>query len=127
MKKTRHTPQRSAIEAAFRKVRQPLSVEEVLALARAQIGSLDPATVYRNLGRMVEEGRLARVTLPSKGVVYELTHEAHHHHFHCRSCDRAFELPGCGLNPAQQAPRDFVVENHDVFLYGLCPQCKESA
>ena len=96
-------------------------------LAREQSVSMDQATVYRNLGRMVEEGQLERVTLPSKGVLYELTHTAHHHHFHCRNCDRAFELPGCGLNPAQQAPQDFLVEKHDVFLYGLCPSCVKSS
>ena len=123
MKKTRHTPQRNAIEAAFRQARRPLSVDEVLELARAQVGSMDPATVYRNLGRMVEEGWLERITLPAKGVVYEPGHKEHHHHFHCRQCNRAFELPGCGLRPALQAPPDFLVEDHDVFLYGLCPEC----
>ena len=126
MTKMRNTPQREAIEAVFEKTQRPLSVDEVLALAREQIKSVDPATVYRNLGRMVEEGWLERVTLPSKGVLYELKHTEHHHHFHCRSCDRAFELPGCGLNPTQQAPRDFLVEKHDVFLYGLCPGCVKS-
>lgn len=123
MTRTRHTPQRDAIQEAFSTAQRPLSIDEVLELARAQVGSMDPATVYRNLGRMVEEGRLSRVSLPVKGVVYELTHRKHHHHFHCRRCDRAFELPGCGLTPTQQAPPDFVVEDHDVFLYGLCPEC----
>ena len=124
MAKIRHTPQRDAIEAAFKKAQRPLSVEEVLVSAREQVGSMDPATVYRNLGRLVEEGWLSRLTLPAKGVVYELRQKAHHHHFHCRQCDRTFDLPGCGLSPDKQAPSDFQVEDHDVFLYGLCPQCK---
>jgi Fur family ferric uptake transcriptional regulator len=123
MTRMRHTPQRDAIDAAFTKAQRPLSIDEVLELAREQVGSMDPATVYRNLGRMVEEGRLARVSLPTKGVVYELTHRKHHHHFYCRKCDRAFELPGCGLTPENQVPADFQVEDHDVFLYGKCPEC----
>jgi Fur family ferric uptake transcriptional regulator len=124
MAKIRHTPQRDAIEAAFNQAQRPLSVDEVLEYAREQVGSMDPATVYRNLGRLVEEGWLNRLTLPAKGVVYELRQKGHHHHFHCRQCDRTFDLPGCGLRPDKQAPADFQVEDHDVFLYGLCPQCK---
>ena len=120
----RHTPQRDAIEAAFKQAQRPLSVDEVLEYARKLVGAMDPATVYRNLGRLVEEGWLARITLPAKGVVYELRQKEHHHHFHCRRCDRTFDLPGCGLNPDKQAPADFQVEDHDVFLYGLCPRCK---
>jgi len=126
MTKMRHTPQRNAIEAVFSSVQRPLSVDEVLELAREQVKSMDPATVYRNLGRMVEEGWLERITLPSKGVLYELKQKAHHHHFHCRRCDRAFEIQGCGLSP-KLAPPGFLVEDHDVFLYGTCPECVKTA
>ena len=49
MTKMRHTPQRDAIEAAFNQAQRPLSVDEVLEYARAQVGSMDPATVYRTL------------------------------------------------------------------------------
>ena len=71
---------------------------------------------------MVDEGFLKRISLPSKGVFYELAQRDHHHHFLCQHCDKAFELPGCGLNQEQLAPSGFQVENHDVFLYGACPE-----
>lgn len=123
MASIRNTLQRTAIETAFRQSTRPLSVDEVLAWARKRVPSLDQATVYRNLKRLVEEEWLKRITLPSKGVFYEKADDTHHHHFHCRRCERTFDLPGCGLIPEKQAPADFQIEDHDVFLYGLCPNC----
>jgi Fur family ferric uptake transcriptional regulator len=123
MLKQRNTPQRNAIETTVRQSKRPLSVDEILVLARKQVATLDQATVYRNLKRFIEEGWLIRVATPDHGVFYELAEGGHHHHFHCRDCERIFDMPGCGLNSEKQAPSNFQVEDHDVFLYGLCPDC----
>ncbi len=55
--------------------------------------------------------------------LYERTGRGHHHHFHCRACNRVFELPGCALKEEGAAPEGFVVEDHEIFLFGVCPSC----
>ncbi len=119
----RNTTQRMAIEQVFIENDRPLGVDEVHAYARKLVESLNQATVYRNLKILIHDGWLKRITHPSLGTLYERTGKKHHHHFHCRECNRAFELPGCALNEDEAVPDGFIVENHEVFLFGVCPSC----
>lgn len=119
----RNTIQRTAIEQIFSRHERPLGVDEVLAYGRQIVKSLNQATVYRNLKILIDKGWLKRISHPSLGTLYERTGKGHHHHFHCRECNRAFELPGCALKEDKAAPDGFVVEDHEVFLFGVCPSC----
>jgi Fur family ferric uptake transcriptional regulator len=112
-----------AIEQVFRQHKRPLGVDEVLKYGRKLVVSLNQATVYRNLKLLVKDGWLKRVSHPSLGTLFERTGKGHHHHFHCRACNRAFELPGCPLKEDGIAPAGFVVEDHEIFLFGICPSC----
>lgn len=119
----RRTQQREAIREVFGEVGRPLTAEEVLVLARARVSSLGQATVYRNLGRLVDEGWLREVSLPGEATRYETAGLPHHHHFLCHGCGKAFDVPSCPGGMEQLAPRGFVAESHDVVLYGRCPGC----
>ncbi|NLZ17353.1 MAG: transcriptional repressor [Desulfobulbaceae bacterium] len=118
----RRTVQREAIQEVFRNAGRPLRLEDILELGRLLVPSLNQATVYRNLKLLVEAGWLEQVQHPTLGTIYERSGRGHHHHFHCNSCDRIYELPGCALNPAA-TPEGFVVEAHEIFLSGTCPAC----
>ncbi|MDX9786718.1 MAG: transcriptional repressor [Desulfobacterales bacterium] len=119
----RITTQRTAIEQVFLQQDRPLGIEEILDKGRSIVSSLNQATVYRNLKLLVENGWLTQISHPGLGVLYERSGKAHHHHFHCHACNRVFELPGCALNEREAVPDGFVVEDHEVFLSGVCPSC----
>jgi Fur family transcriptional regulator, ferric uptake regulator len=122
----RNTTQKNAIEEVFRQHDRPLSVEEVLTYGREIVESLNQATVYRNLRKLIDEGCLKKIAHPSLGTIYERMDKEHHHHFHCWECNRAFELPGCALKKDKIAPAGFIVEEHEVFLSGICSSCAET-
>ena len=107
----RKTSQRAAIEQVFCQLDRPLGIEEILE------------TVYRNVKLLLENGWLKQVCHPSLGTLYERTGKGHHHHFHCRVCNRVYDLPGCALNEREAAPSGFLVEDHECFLFGVCPAC----
>lgn len=119
----RKTAQRSAIEQVFREQDRPLGIDDILTLGRRMVESLNQATVYRNLKLLVESGWLRQLSHPSLGTLYELADKAHHHHFHCHECNRVYEVPGCALDEENAAPSGFVVEDHEIFLFGVCPAC----
>lgn len=119
----RITEQRRAIEDVFTQQNRPLTVEEILNYARTSVPSLNIATVYRTLKILTDNGSLVKVFHPSFRTLYERSGKAHHHHFFCRECNRAYELPGCALNIEEAAPAGFVVEDHEFFLLGKCPEC----
>ena len=119
----RQTHQRAAIRTAIEEADRPLSPQEILSSAQDQAPGLGIATVYRNIRAMVEEGWLRAVDLPGAPSRYEVAGKGHHHHFHCRSCDRVFEVDDCPGRVADLAPSGFRPEAHDIILYGLCPAC----
>ena len=120
----RNTPQRATIKEVFTQHDRPLSVEEVLEYGRESVKSLNQATVYRNLKMLTDDGWLKRITHPSLGTLFEKAEKGHHHHFHCRDCNKAYELPGCALKDKNIAPDGFLVEDHEIFLFGVCPSCQ---
>ena len=121
----RITTQRKAIEGVFTDHDRPLTVEEIHSYGREAVPSLNVATVYRTLKILTDNGWLEKVSHPDFGTLYERAGKDHHHHFFCRECSRAFELPGCPLKIESAAPDGFVVEDHEVFLVGKCPECVE--
>ncbi|HYO13051.1 MAG TPA: transcriptional repressor [Thermoanaerobaculia bacterium] len=119
----RDTQQRRAIRAAIDDANRPLSPREVLESARQGSPGLGIATVYRTLKSWVEAGGLTQVDLPGEPPRYEATGKQHHHHFHCRSCDRVYELQGCPEGLRSLTPPGFSLESHEVVLYGRCAEC----
>ena len=101
MSQQRTTKQFEAIRKAIDSAGRPLSIEEIHDVASRTVETLGQRTVYR---------------------VYELASIAskHHHHFHCKACDRFFDVDGCPGGLKKMVPKGFVLEHHDLTLSGLC-------
>jgi Fur family ferric uptake transcriptional regulator len=119
----RETRQRRAIRKTFEETGHPLSPKELLVAAREHVDGLGIATVYRNLKSLQDDGWIVPVDLPGEPSRYEIAGKDHHHHFHCRSCDRVYEVDGCPGNLRSVTPEGFQLESHEFVLYGLCEAC----
>ncbi len=119
----RDTRQRRAIRTALKSAGHPLSPKELLEMAQMEVESLGIATVYRNLRALEEEGWIEAVELPGESPRYEVAGKGHHHHFHCRDCDRVYEVEGCPGNLTSVTPEGFELESHEFVLYGRCETC----
>ncbi len=119
----KRTCQREAIRQVFAHAGSPLSAEDVLSLGRQHVEHLSLATVYRNLRMLVSEGEVRKLNHPELGPLYERANLSHHHHFHCRRCDRLYELAECALDVTGSTPDGFRTDEHEVFLYGICANC----
>ena len=119
----RRTSQREAIKEVFQTADRPLSTPEVLAAAQALRPGLGIATVYRTLKLLIRDGWLDTVRLPSLPPRYEIAGRPHHHHFYCNVCGRAFTVPGSQPLLDALVPPGFVLEHHDLVLYGRCAAC----
>lgn len=123
----RNTRQRSAILDAIARADRPLLPQEVLEAAQHVVPGLGIATVYRNLKLLSQEGEVKAVNLPGENPRFELAGHQHHHHFQCRQCQRVFDVHACPGNLGRLAPQGFIVEDHDLTLYGRCKECTASA
>jgi len=120
----RRTSQRDAIQQVIVDSDGPLTVDDIHARAAAAVGTLGIATVYRTVKLLMTEGRIHSVSLPDQPLRYEQADLGHHHHFQCRGCGQVYDLEECPMAlPKNRELAGFLVEDHDVTLYGRCPQC----
>ena len=90
----------------------------------------DRVTVYRALDRLVEEGKIHKVTGMEGVVQYALCSECssgdHHHdnhvHFHCTSCDKVVCIENS--KPQLNLPDGYNVQEVQCLVTGTCPHCK---
>ena len=121
----RVTKQRKAIEKIFSEHSIPMGIDELLAKARDYVENLNQATVYRNVNRMVEEGYLIKKTHPEAGTLFERSVKGHKHYFHCRNCNKLFELGCCSINESILTPPGFKTDGHELHLFGSCKECQD--
>lgn len=127
MKKPRNTVAKSKITELIQHSGTALSSNEV----HVQMSELcDRATVYRVLGRLVEEGAVHKV-IDTDGVVKyapcddcSAQHRHDHIHFSCESC----QVVSCleEVVPRFDLPKGYVVESINFTVSGLCPKCSAS-
>jgi Fur family transcriptional regulator, ferric uptake regulator len=120
----RKTRQRDVIAEVIQEAAGPLTVNEILEQAQEEVPGLGIATVYRTVKLLIEADRIQTVILPSGETRYEPNDRGHHHHFHCRKCGRVFDLDSCPVTLARgRYDQGFIVEDHELTLFGLCPDC----
>jgi Fur family ferric uptake transcriptional regulator len=95
--------------------------QELHAAAKDQGCSVGLATVYRFLGTLLEHGLCRAFPQPDGSTRYVLCPPGHHHHLICRRCGRVADVADCRV----EAPAgDFLVEEHAIDFFGLCPACR---
>lgn len=124
---SRTTQQRTAIRAAIESAGRPLTPQETLDAASAEVPGLGIATVYRALSAGVDEGWLKAVEFATGPTRYELADLQHHHHFRCEVCDKVYDLHGCPGNLQRLLPEGFTLSDHDIVLHGTCDRCNADA
>ena len=121
------TPSRLAILGIFRKIRKPMSAQEVIdALPR----DTDQATVYRTLKSLREKGIINQIDLRHNHAHYELTDLAEHHHLICLRCGKIEDVHHCGVEEVQtkvlRSSKHFVeIKQHALEFYGICKSCSK--
>ncbi len=124
-KRTRQTQQRGAIYQAIENAEGPLTVNEIHDVAKESVANIGLATIYRNIKLLLEAEEIQAVILEDGVTRYERAGLEHHHHFRCRLCERVYDLEVCPISipDGSTLPGGFQIENHDVTLYGTCPEC----
>lgn len=87
------------------------------------------STVYRVLNQLVQANILLRHSFESDHAVFELNEGGHHDHLICVSCGVVEEFRDEGIEQRQKqvaAQNDFVLREHMLVLYGLCPACQSA-
>ncbi len=83
---------------------------------------IDPATIYRNLQRFVEDGILKELHLKKGVVSYELSNHDHQH-FVCENCGKVKEIELDTLSINKILPKDIKADSFELNIKGKCEDC----
>lgn len=122
----RLTAPRRAIVELLADSSHALGPIEVYDLARASYPRLGLVTVYRTMEKLEELGLLQRVHLPDGCHRYLPAAQGHQHLLLCTDCGLMRYVSGDDFkrladNVSQKT--GFVVTDHWLQFFGLCPQC----
>ncbi|MEO6939117.1 MAG: transcriptional repressor [Candidatus Kapaibacterium sp.] len=122
----RSTNQRTVVLEVVKRSHSHPSAEEVYRVAKRKLPSLSLGTVYRNLGLLVEDGRIREVQFIGGAARYDGMTEQHEH-FVCTKCGAVHDLPRSletKLIKKRGGPlRNALVTDYRLDLYGLCATC----
>ena len=123
MSKQRFSYQREQIYQAVCTTDQHPTAETVYRQLKSTMPRLSLGTVYRNLHRMAQDGRLMEIDGP---VARFDANTTPHSHLRCRLCGAVADLHRLPYDPEldrQAAQTDWKVDGHSLIFYGICPDC----
>jgi Fur family ferric uptake transcriptional regulator len=125
-KARRHTPQKTAVQAALERSAHFISAQELFGRLRAEGSPIGLATVYRNLNELVEAGAADVLQGDAGEQLFRSCGDAHHHHLVCVDCGRTVEIDPPSEEWVQQAAADhgFVLVRHVLDVFGRCSDCE---
>lgn len=104
-----------------------LSAEDVYKALLANGEEIGLATVYRVLTQFEDAGLVVRHNFEGGHSIFEVASEKHHDHIVCVKCGRVEEFHDDEIEERQRniaSSLGFDLTDHNLNLYGMCPNCK---
>lgn len=101
------------------------SADEIYQRVRRTLPRISLGTIYRNLQRLVEEGKIRMFLLGERLARYDPM-LAEHDHFICQQCGRVEDVlleRNRQVNLAPLVHKGFTVTAHSLTIQGLCQKC----
>jgi Fe2+ or Zn2+ uptake regulation protein len=125
--KQRATRQLAAVYDALAASLDHPTADQVFRRVRRSLPRVSLGTVYRNLDKLREQGRLRVVRLEGGQAHYDAMVDAHDH-FVCERCGAVLDVPPGAhtpdVGPLRAAGYD--VHWHTTALYGVCNRCADA-
>ena len=125
----RHSRQRDRILELLQSMQSHPTANWLYSRLRKEFPRLSMGTVYRNIGILIQQGRLSRIAFGSTFDRLDANMRPHYH-FLCDRCDAIIDLDlpiDRTIDTWPGKAGGFVVRRHDLEFRGLCPACASQA
>ena len=103
--------------------RDHLTAEQVFAILRQTYSTVVLATVYNNLNRLWQAGRIRKISV--EGMVDRYDRLERHDHLVCKKCGKLLDLYLADLTHQLQQQVNVPIISYDLKLLYICDECKE--
>ena len=122
---TRNTKQKEIIFTTLCELRTHPTILELYEAVHKKDSSIGQATVYRNVSKLVEEGKILKV-LTKDGVDHYDGDCTQHSHFMCKVCHRLIDLYDINTDSlVKQVRKDYSLDifGFYVLFEVICKKC----
>lgn len=121
--KPRATRQMAAVFDVLAAAHDHPTAEALFARVRRRVPRVSLGTIYRNLDKLREQGRLRVLRLDGGEAHFDARTDPHDH-FVCEACGAVRDLPGGESAPADDGRASgCLVRWRTTAFYGLCGDC----
>ena len=121
----RNTIQCSLVLDAVNQLLCHATADEVYNAIVTDHPTVSRATVYRNLNRLSETGKIRKIEIP--GGPDRFDHQRHeHYHVKCVECGQVFDVDMDYIADLEEKIKDahgFQFTGHNIIFTGICPGC----
>ena len=124
----RNTIQCSVILKKINELKAHVTADELYEAIVAEYPSISRATVYRNLNKLVEMGKIRKVSVPDGADRFDYLC-CDHYHVKCRLCGQLFDVEMDYIADLKQRIKDahgFEFFGHNIIFDGICPACRRT-
>lgn len=123
----RNTIQKELILNAVKDFHNHVTADEVYGMIQSIHPHISKGTVYRNLNRLADEGKIRKLEMPDGPDRFDHICTPHYH-IRCRQCGRIFDVDMEVISDLADRVKDkhgFDFLDHDIIFKGVCPDCQK--
>lgn len=102
-----------------------MTAAQVFECARKQIPNISLGTVYRDLGRLFDEGKIGKLILSDGSSVYDRTSDLHGHLI-CSQCRKIEDIEDNSVMDELRRIAGDTITKAEIVAEHLCPDCRNS-
>ena len=115
------TRQRRLVYDLVCSARDHPTAQDIYARARQVMPAISLGTVYRNLGLLVQEGKIRLLTVPDEPERFDRLDA--HDHLVCAVCGKIIDCEFSGLSELLKKEAGVEVLSHDLQVRCICSDC----
>lgn len=123
----RNTIQCSLVLEAVNNLKCHATADEIYDEITKKYPNISKGTVYRNLKRLSETGKIRKIEIP--GDPDRFDHRCFsHYHARCEKCGKIFDVDMeymADLEKSIKNAHGFNVTGHDIIFKGICSECRK--
>lgn len=121
----KYSRQREAVIECLRNRYDHPTADALFQSLRQEDPKISLGTVYRNLGLLVEIGKIRKISTGDGSERYDyITDE--HYHFICSCCGKIFDLDAKPLDSIYNSIKNeniAIIDSHELTFHGICKEC----
>ena len=124
----KNTKTRELIKALLNSYQSPLSAYDIYE--KLKDNKITLSSIYRTLDTFYKHNIINKETTSDGISVYSIFKEHHSHFLECKNCHTTIKLDYCPyhrINTQLKSKHHFLVDEHNVVIYGLCNKCQNKS